>query len=172
PGLPAAAAAEGLDPLGYMRKYGVFEVKRDVYDGQQHERPLAATGPVVVDDASGIVRDAGGAALGVRMDDRSVVGFPTPSRKLEIYSATLAEWGWPEQALPGYIRSHVHHSVLARERGEFALIPTFRLPVTIHTRSANAKWLVELAHSNPLWVHPSDAARLGLSTGDLAKVST
>ena len=34
PGLPERAAAEGLDPLGYMRKYGVFEVKRDVYAGE------------------------------------------------------------------------------------------------------------------------------------------
>ena len=26
PGLPEAAAEEGLSPLAYMRKYGVFEV--------------------------------------------------------------------------------------------------------------------------------------------------
>ena len=39
------------------------------------------------------------------------------------------------------------------------LISTFRLPVQIHTRSANAKWLDEIAHTNPLWIHPDDAAR-------------
>ena len=27
PGLPERAAEEGLDPLAYMRKYGVFEIK-------------------------------------------------------------------------------------------------------------------------------------------------
>src|SRR5205085_2522746 len=85
---------------------------------------------------------------------------------------TLAEWGWPEHALPGYIRSHVHHSVLERDRGEFALVPTFRLPVAIHTRSANAKWLTELAHTNPLWLNTVDAERLGVRTGELVKVST
>jgi anaerobic selenocysteine-containing dehydrogenase len=172
PGLPAAAAEEGLDPLGYMRKYGVFEVKRDVYAGQQHLRPVAGAEPPRRDPATDVLRDAAGSAVGVVVDGAAVVGFPTPSRKLEFYSSTLAEWGWPEQALPGYIRSHVHHSALDRGRGEFALIPTFRLPVTIHTRSANAKWLVELAHTNPLWVNPVDAGRLGLKTGDLAKVST
>ena len=52
------------------------------------------------------------------------------------------------------------------------LISTFRLPVHIHTRSANAKWLDEIAHSNPLWLHPRDAARLTLSTGDLVRVET
>ena len=36
---------------------------------------------------------------------------------------------------------------------EFCLIPTFRLPVLIHTRSDNAKWLNEIAHSNPLWLN-------------------
>jgi anaerobic selenocysteine-containing dehydrogenase len=53
------------------------------------------------------------------------------------------------------------------------LIPTFRLPTQIHTRSANAKWLDEIAHTNPLWLHPSDAGRLGgLRTGDLVRVET
>jgi len=31
PGLPAAAAKEGLKPLEYMRKYGAYEVTTDVY---------------------------------------------------------------------------------------------------------------------------------------------
>jgi len=52
------------------------------------------------------------------------------------------------------------------------LLPTFRLPVHIHTRSNNAKWLNEIAHSNPLWVNPRDAARLGIATGDLVRVET
>ena len=40
---------------------------------------------------------------------------------------------------------------------QMPLISTFRLPVHIHTRSANAKWLDEIAHTNPLWLHPRDA---------------
>ena len=42
------------------------------------------------------------------------------------------------------------------------LISTFRLPVQIHTRSGNAKWLDEIAHTNPLWIHratPRDRRR-------------
>jgi anaerobic selenocysteine-containing dehydrogenase len=64
----------------------------------------------------------------------------------------------------------VHPQSLAE--GEAPLVPTFRLPVQIHTRSANAKWLDEIAHTNPLWIHPSHAARLGLATGDLVRVET
>lgn len=174
PGLPAAAEAEGLDPLGYMRKYGVFEVKRDIYDAQQHGRALSEIERAnsTVDPATGIVRNAAGQSVGLQVDGDPLVGFPTPSRKLEIYSPTLAEWGWPQYAVPTYIRSHVHHSAIERSRNEFVLIPTFRLPVMIHTRSNNAKWLVEIAHTNPLWLNPVDAKRFGLQTGDLAKVST
>ena len=52
------------------------------------------------------------------------------------------------------------------------LLPTFRLPTLIHTRSGNAKWLYEISHTNPLWLHPEDAARFGVTTNDLLKVST
>ena len=53
------------------------------------------------------------------------------------------------------------------------LLSTFRLPTQIHTRSANAKWLDELAHTNPVWIHPGDAGRLGIArTGDLVRVET
>src|SRR5262249_8891217 len=34
PGLPESAAREGLTPLEYMRKYGAFEVKQEVYNLQ------------------------------------------------------------------------------------------------------------------------------------------
>ena len=40
PGLPETANKEGLTPLQYMRKYGAFEVTRDVY--KQNEKPVAA----------------------------------------------------------------------------------------------------------------------------------
>src|SRR3970282_232221 len=94
----------------------------------------------------------------------------TPSGRLELWSRTLAEWGWPEYALPAYIESHVHPRALAAD--QMVLIPTLRLPVQIHTRSANAKWLHENAHTHPPRVHPRDAARLGLATGDLVRVDT
>ncbi|MDA1193885.1 MAG: molybdopterin-dependent oxidoreductase [Planctomycetota bacterium] len=99
-------------------------------------------------------------------------GFKTPSGKLEFYSPTLAAWGHPEEAVPGYIRSQVHWSNLDEANGEMALLPTFRLPTLIHTRSGNSKWLQEISHTNPLWIHPQDATRLGIEDGDLVRVTT
>ncbi len=152
PGLPETAAREGLDALGYMRRYGAYSVP---YDGQQrYER-----------DGESLATDRGA-------DTRGKVGFKTPSGRLEIYSGTLSDWGHAEQATPGYIRSHVHWRSLDRDAGEMVLLPTFRLPTLIHTRSGNAKWLQEISHTNPLWLHPRDAERIGVATGDLVRVTT
>ena len=51
-------------------------------------------------------------------------------------------------------------------------MPTFRLPTLIHSRSGNAKYLNEISHRNPLWVHTRDAERLGIRSGDLVRVAT
>ena len=171
PGLPAAAAREGLTALQYMQKYGAFLVEDNVY--ASHEKPLTAQEleGASVDPATKVVQRAG-APIGVDVDGIARVGFPTPSRKLEFFSPTLKAWKWPEQAVPQYIRSHVHFSTIDRGKGEMVLLPTFRLPTLIHTRSGNAKWLAEISHTNPLWVHPEDAARLGVGTGDLLRVAT
>jgi hypothetical protein len=171
PGLPAAAAKEHLTPLAYMRKYGAFLVEDDVY--RTHAQPLPAK------DLEGAAVDAtsrrvtkNGAAIGLEIDGVAVTGFPTPSRKLEFFSKTLKDWKWPEQSTPQYIRSHVHWSNVDPAKGEMVLLPTFRLPTLIHTRSGNAKWLYEISHTNPLWIHPTDAARLAVTTGDLLKIAT
>ena len=80
------------------------------------------------------------------------------------------EWGWDEVAIPTYIKSHIHPDNLGE--GELPLISTFRLPVQLHTRSGNSKWLDEIAHTNPLWVHPTDAVKFDIHTGDLVSVQT
>jgi anaerobic selenocysteine-containing dehydrogenase len=171
PGLPAAAAKENLTPLQYMRKYGAFLVENDVYEG--HLKPLPAEhahGAQVRDDNTIVGKD--GKPIGVMIDGKAVVGFNTPSKKLELFSPTMRDWKWPDQAMPAYIESHVHRRHMDQARGEFVLVPTFRLPTLIHTRSANAKWLYELSNANPVWIHTSDAARLNIATGDLVRITT
>ena len=151
PGLPAAAAAEGLTPLAYMRKYGAFEVRAGGGTPFEDEVPDG----VVID---GVARR----------------GQRTPSRKLEFFSPTMRDWGWPEKeyVIPWPVKSHVHPSEIDRAKGEMLLLPTFRLPTLIHTRSANAKWLYEISHKNPVWLHPEDAERIGVGVGDLVRVDT
>ncbi|HYO63214.1 MAG TPA: molybdopterin-dependent oxidoreductase [Pyrinomonadaceae bacterium] len=189
PGLPERAAQEGLTPLQFMRRYGAFEARRKIGAVNEQEVPdeelqdaredrfgrvytrapkPASTNVVPTPTPDGDTE--GRRLVGVRVDDRILRGFPTPSGRLEFYSKTLADWGWHACAIPTYLKSHVHPDNL--EEGQTVLISTFRLPVQIHTRSANAKWLDEIAHTNPLWLHPSHAARLGVRTGDLVRVET
>ncbi|MCZ6650076.1 MAG: formate dehydrogenase, partial [Acidobacteria bacterium] len=171
PGLPEEAARKNLTPLAYMRKFGAFEVQSETW--QAHARKLSdedMAGGVELDGAGVIRRE--GKAVGVVAEGAPRVGFPTPSRRLEIYSTTLAAWGWPEYALPGYIESHIHRRHMDRDKGEYVLVSTFRLPTLIHTRSANAKWLYELSNTNPVWIHPEDARRIGVKTGDCLRVAT
>lgn len=167
PGLPAAAAKEGMTPLEYMQRHGCFLVQDQVY--KTHETELK--GDYTVDEAAGVVRKDGQLA-GVWAGGKARVGFPTPSKKLELWSPTMADWGWPEHAAPTYIPSHIDEGKLDREKGEMVLVATFRLPTLIHTRSANSKWLTELSNTNPVWIHPTDAARLGVQMGDLLRVAT
>jgi anaerobic selenocysteine-containing dehydrogenase len=201
PGLVDAAAKEFLTPLDYMRKYGGYEVVRENY--LPYEQPVGLQGSGGAEQQSSVPssplgRGAGGEGesepklppgytidakgrvlkngkiVGVMVDGEAKVGFDTPSRKLEFYQPTMAEWGWPEPeyTLPYYLKSHVHPDTINHAEGEMLLLPTFRLPTLIHTRSANAKWLYEISHKNPVWLHPEDAQRLGVQSDDLVKVET
>ena len=189
PGLPEKAAAEKLQPLEYMRRYGSFEIAKKVgaiheqnvpseelediredHLGRVFTRAAKPASPNVVPVPSPDGDEDGRRLAGVNVDGEIKRGFPTPSGRLEFFSQTLAEWGWHEYAIPTYIKSHVHPDNL--EPDQTILISTFRLPIQIHTRSANAKWLNEIAHTNPLWLHTSHAAKLGVRTGDLVRVET
>ena len=171
PGLPEAAAAENLTPLQYMRKYGAFEVTKENYKPYEKELIVDRL-QLTVDRFNRVVADD--KPVGVMVDEKPRVGVGTPSRKFEFFSPTLHEWGWPEKeyTIPWPLKSHVHPDNINRLQGEMLLLPNFRLPTLIHTRSANAKWLYEISHKNPVWMHPSDAQRLGVTTGDLIRVDT
>ncbi len=170
-GLPAAAKKEGLTELDYMRKYGAFEVENHSYQKNMFEVPADQMEGSVVDPESKVI-SKNGKNVGVMVNGVPRVGFPTPTRKNEFYSQTMVDWGWPEHALPTYIKSHIHQEKLDREKGEYVLLPTFRLPTLIHSRSGNAKWLAEISNRNPIWMHPQEAKRFGLQTGDLIKLNT
>ena len=170
-GLKEVAKAQGLTPLEYMRKFGAFEVEKTAYNKHLDALSEDAMTGASVDEKSGIISKNGN-NIGIHVDGKNVVGFPTPSRKQEFFSQTMIDWKWPEYSIPKYIKSHVHEDEMDREKGDFPLVPTFRLPVLIHSRSGNAKWLTEIANRNPIWIHTSDANRMNLRNGDLVKVNT
>lgn len=192
PGLAEAAAEANQTPLEYMRDRSAFGVPTDPYEPYERSvDPAAIEGCEL--DGDGVYRKPGTsgawsgdvdklsevslAKLGdgspaVAIDGEAKEGFPTPSKKLELFSTTLSEWGWPEYATPKWIPSHVHWEDLDMAGNERILLPTFRIPTLIHTRSANSKWLNEISHRHPLWIHPEDAEKLGIDENGLVRVST
>jgi anaerobic selenocysteine-containing dehydrogenase len=170
-GLPETAAKEGLTPLDYMRKYGAYNIEPSVYNKHLDELPADKVQGAEVDPNTKVATK-NGKAIGILHNGKIVEGFPTPSRKNEFYSQTMVDWKWPEYAIPTYIKSHIHEEEMDRSKNEYPLVPTFRLPTLIHSRSGNAKWLYEISNRNPIWIHPQDAKKLGVDTGDLLRVNT
>jgi anaerobic selenocysteine-containing dehydrogenase len=192
PGLADDAAAAGQSPLEYMRDRGAYAVPTDPYtpyertvdddalDGCVKDETGVFRKPGTIGTFDGSDRSFGETELaklgdgspGVEVDGVVKEGFPTPSRKLELFSTTLRDWGWPEYATPTWIPSHVHWEDLDLAGDERILLPTFRIPTLIHTRSSNSKWLNEISHRHPLWIHPSDAERLGIDENGLVRITT
>ncbi len=170
-GLPDAAAKEGLTPLDYMRKYGAYHVERSGYN--KNLKPLSdkEMEGSVIDKKTGTITK-NDSTIGVLDRGKAVKGFPTESGKNEFYSQTMVDWKWPEYSIPTYIKSHIHEENMDRSKGEYPLVPTFRLPTLIHSRSANAKWLYEISNRNPIWMHTSDAKNFNVKTGDLLRINT
>ena len=121
--------------------------------------------------------------IGVEIKGKLYQGFHTLSKKLDFYCDWLAkDYQWPEYAIPIYPRSEkeyekmihlvtqVHHTMMKKDN-EFALNTVYRLPYNIHTRSVNSKHLMEISQNhNPIWIHTSDAKRLGIKRGDKIRV--
>src|SRR4030095_12783911 len=118
-GLPEKAAEEDLTPLEFMRRYGAFEVKRNI--GRVFEETVAAeelddtredsmgrvfsratkpAGPNIVPIPVPDGDQDGRRFAGVKVNGEVKRGFPTPSGRLEFFSKTLADWGWAEYAIP------------------------------------------------------------------------
>jgi hypothetical protein len=158
---------QGLTPLEYMKRHGAFLVEDQVYEG--HGKEVKVDG--VPDEGDAVLRKDGKVVAPI-VQGKARAGFPTRSKRLELHNLLLEEWGWGEHAFAHYTESHVDEKHPDRSKGECVLVSTFRLPTLIHTRSANSKWLTELSNTNPVWIHPSDAQRLGVATGDLVRVTT
>ena len=119
-------------------------------------------------------------------DDPEAHPLRTPTGKLEYYSTTLAEQ-FPDDAERGPIPKWVavsdeHRERTFTERGRaypFLLVsnhPHFR----VHAQHDDVTWLREIEtckvvgpdgyRYEPIWVNPVDAGKLGLETGDIAKL--
>ncbi|MGQ9653220.1 MAG: molybdopterin-containing oxidoreductase family protein [Thermodesulfobacteriota bacterium] len=128
------------------------------------ERLLASMPGIKVEGGLGALRRSGvWSAPDARPRFRSFEsgGFPTASRRMEIFSSALEKKG--ASPLPSYVQ------VEKPGPGLFLLIPFRSLSSDGHP---NAKWLRELAHENLAWINETTAKALGLTEGDCIELDT
>lgn len=174
--IPPGDCADGWE---YMRRHGVWVDTRAPKAYELYKRPLSERDleGSRTDPKTGVVyrRAAPGGKeepIGVVVGGKPVRGFKTPSRKFEIHSpvtaAQAARVGYPDDGWPRYVPIPAHEN-LPEDR--FHLV-TFKWNVHTQARTAPQKYLTEIVHDNPMWIHPEPARRLGVRTGDWVEVTT
>lgn len=187
--------AVDADGLARLTREGSYEhVEAEPYY-EPYLRPLKESEleGAEIDPTTGIVTKDG-KGIGIVHEGRAVVGFRTPSRKFEIRSEFVARSGRNEDTADlTRIANSKGKNRAAHHRGhEYELSPwpihmpieehaalepdqlvmtSFKWCVHNHGRTANLKWCSEIVHSNPAWLHPDTAARLGLADGDWIEVT-
>ena len=146
------------------------------------------------DPDSGIIRKAG-KGIGIKIGERTVRGFATPSRKFEIRSLFIGRTGQnqdcsdliadsgskasnrPEKhrghdleiaEMPVWVQPEEHRDLRADE----LIMTSFKWNVHNHGRTMNLKWLAEIVHTNPAWLNPKTAERFGLQDGDWIEITS
>ena len=176
----------------FMRDRGAWTEETNIYKPQEEEIEFDGENYVVhghkipkgevTKDENDVLYHRG-KAFGVEIGGKVYHGFHTPDKRLDFYVDWLAkDYKWPEYAIPIYpvskkqreemihVVSQVHHDYIEKDN-EFALNTIYRLPYNIHTRSVNSKHLMEISQNhNPIWIHTSDAKRLGIKKGDKIRV--
>lgn len=176
PGLKEAGGVDFLKKHGVWPIYGKLNPKngkicdktgREIQAeyGLYKKEVSAADMAGATVDKSGII-SKNGKAIGVRRDGKNYVGFPTGNRLINVRVDQWAEYGF--NPMPTFKRIPWHETMAEDQ----LILSTFKLNVQKQSRTAAVKWLAEIAHSNPAWMNPATAARLGVKTGDLVRIDS
>ncbi len=96
-------------------------------------------------------------------DREDGIKFKTPSGKIELVSSLLEDAGYP--SFPAY------EPVTPPPEGQYRLM-VGRCAQHTHVSTQNNPYLHELVPENRLWIHTSEADRLGIKDGDWVEVSS
>ncbi len=184
---PEIKAVGGFE---YMKKHGVWHdpKAKPKYYGYKKEVKAAdlQKDGVILDEATGTywnskkskhadegytkAKGAYKGYVGQKIGDKVYKGYKpdkvNKSGYFELYSELLKLKGFAP--LPSYIPIPEHEKMAADE----VILTTYKVPVQIHSRSANCKWLTEMYHENPGRINPQTAKPLGIKSGDKIKVKS
>jgi anaerobic selenocysteine-containing dehydrogenase len=190
---PAVKAAGGFE---YMKKHGVYhdpkaKPKYYMYKKEVKEEDLKKDG-VIFDKATGVYwnwktakakseaeakakgytkfKKAFKGYVGQEIGGKVYAGFKpdavNKSGYFEVYSELLEMKALAP--LPSYVPIPEHKKMSAND----LILTTYKVPVHIHSRSSNCKWLTEIYHDNPGMINTKTAKRLGIKDGDKIKVKS
>ena len=165
-------------PLSWeeLKRRGIWFDPERPLDHELYERPVPPEELVgtETDPETGLVQKEEGdrrTVVGIERDGRVVRGFATPSRLIqvreELFPRAAEKVGLPlddvnAQPLPtwGPVPGH-------QDLGENQLVlTTFKWNVHTQGRSAHWKHQAEIVHTNPIFLHPDTAKRLGVEEGE------
>ena len=177
-------------PMDFLAKVGAFEDPDQEQNYEPYLRPLSAEqmqGAIVDEQTQVITKD--GKGIGIMHQGQPVRGFVTPSRKLEVKSEFVTKvarnedvsdlvalanskgknrpehhkpYNYDLSPWPIYVPISEHQDL----EEDQLVMTSFKWNVHNHGRTANLKWLSEIVHSNPAWIHPDTAERFNLENGD------
>jgi len=188
---PGVKEAGGFE---YMKKHGVWHDPKAKPKFYMYKKDVKADAlqeeGVILDEATGVywnwkkskahseaeAREKGYTKtssaykgyVGQKIGDKVYAGFKpdkvNKSGYFELYSELLEIKNFP--VLPSYT------AIPSQEKmgSDDLILTSYKVPVHIHSRSTNCKWLTEICHDNPGWINPKTAGRLGIKTGDKIKV--
>jgi anaerobic selenocysteine-containing dehydrogenase len=178
---PDVKAAGGL---AYMKEHGALVPPgaKPSYRSYAKEVKAADLEGAILDEETGVywkgkagesyrtTKDAYKKYVGQKIGDRVYKGFPpdkvNKSGLLEIDSPLLAAKGYA--GMPSYMAIPEHEAMGA----DGVILTTFKVNVQTHSRTQNCKWLTEIFHDNPAWIHPDTAGARGISNGDAIRVKS
>jgi thiosulfate reductase / polysulfide reductase chain A len=171
----------GGDGFEYMREHGVWQdmTKPKYYQLYSWDLTPAQLEGSRVDAATGAVLRTNAAGkeerIGLMVDGRARRGFATPSRKFSIYHEDIEQaakqTGFTEdgaKGMPTWFPVPSHEKM----RADMLYLITFKWNVHTQGRTQSQKYLSEIVHHNPMWIHSSQAAKLGVKTGEVVEITT
>ena len=185
----ACEATPGVKEAGgfaYMKKRGAWYDKKAKPSYRSHAKAVDVSG-AALDAATGVYYkklegDTDYSSLDNKHaakqyvaqkcgDGKARKGFPPDKHRwktgiLELKSPALAAKGF--DAIPAWMPVPEHEKMGADE----LILTTYKAAVQSHSRTQNCKWLTELYHTNPAWIHPKTAEARGIADGDAIKLTS
>lgn len=182
-------------PMDFLEKVGAYEDPNQPKYYEPYLKPLTAEelAGSTTDSETGIITKDG-KGIGIMVDGKPLLGFKTPSRKLEVHSEFVARVARNED-VTDLVRAAnskgsnrpAHHAPYNYELSAWPIyspieehadldddqlvMTSFKWCVHNHGRTANLKWCSEIVHTNPAWIHPKTARKFGLRNGDWIEVT-